>query len=77
MDERRDSAPPAVTRPPVIASGAGTLSPVQQAYSDYVGHATHCAHCRDVDRGACEDAGRLWRAYHDLSDEAYRQLGSR
>ncbi|MFJ9633861.1 hypothetical protein ACIRU8_39815 [Streptomyces sp. NPDC101175] len=74
MEERRDEPPPAVTRPPVIASGAGTLSPLQQAYSNYVRHATACDRCRDLDGGACETAGELWRAYQAIGDDTYRRM---
>lgn len=74
MDERRDPPPKPVTRRPVIASGAGKLSPLQQAWSRYVDHTTTCAHCRDIDRGRCEDSTRLWNAYRAQGDEAYRRL---
>jgi len=74
MEERRDGPPPAVTRPPVIASGTGKLSPLQQAYSAYVTHATNCADCRNIDHGACETAGELWRAYQAIGDDACRQM---
>jgi hypothetical protein len=74
MEERRDGPPPAVTRPPVITSGAGELSPLQQAYSAYVRHATNCDACRDLDRTACDTAGELWRAYREIGDAACRQM---
>lgn len=74
MEERRDGPPEPVTRPPVITSGAGTLSPLQQAYSAYVTHATNCDSCRDIDSEACETAGDLWRAYRAIGDDAYRQM---
>lgn len=74
MEERRDGPTPPVTRPPVITSGAGTLSPLQQAYSAYVTHATKCDSCRDIDSAACETAGDLWRAYRAIGDDAYRQM---
>jgi hypothetical protein len=74
MEERRDGPPEPVTRPPVITSGAGTLTPLQQAWSAYVTHATTCDECRDLDRSACDTAGDLWRAYQAIGDDAYRQM---
>lgn len=74
MEERRDPQPEPGTRPPVIASAAGRLSPLQQAYSRYVTHTTRCGHCRDIDRGRCEDSETLWRAYRGHEDAAYRGI---
>lgn len=74
MDERRDPPPKPVTRPPLISSAAGNLSPLQQAYSRYVTHTTKCDRCRDIDRGRCEDSERLWRAYRAMGDETYRRM---
>jgi hypothetical protein len=74
VDERREPPPPPVTRPPVITSVAGKLSPLQQAYSRYVTHATNCDVCRDIDLGRCKESERLWNAYRAQGDEAYRLL---
>jgi hypothetical protein len=71
VDERRDRPPDAVTRPPVIVSGA-RLSPLQQAWSRYVDHTTNCDHCRDIDRGRCETSEGLYRKYRDHEDAAVR-----
>ncbi|MFF1547182.1 hypothetical protein [Streptomyces sp. NPDC058291] len=74
MDERRDPYPPAQGgRPPLAA--ASRLSPVQQAYGAYAGHAIACDACRDVDR-TCADAGRLWKAWKALADDAFDQLAN-
>ena len=72
MDERRDTPPEPVTRPLVIV--AGRLSPLQQAYSRYVTHTTRCGHCRDIDRGRCEDSERLWQDYRAQEDEACQRM---
>jgi len=74
MDERRDEQPPPVTRPPVIASTASRLSPLQEAWSAYVGHATHCPKCRSRDAGRCDTAEQLYRAYDEQGDSATRRL---
>ncbi|MER5875404.1 hypothetical protein ABT119_05685 [Streptomyces sp. NPDC001910] len=66
MDERRDQPPPAVTRPPVIASGAARLTPLQEAWSDYVDHAIACADCRHIGRQRCEESDRLYGEYQAL-----------
>ena len=75
VDEPRDQQPDdgSRTRPPVAAAVA--LSPVQQAWGRYVHHATACVCCRDVDRGRCETAEMLYRAWREGTDQAYRQLG--
>ncbi|MFJ7963101.1 hypothetical protein [Streptomyces sp. NPDC096324] len=65
MDERREQPPGAVTRPPVIVSGA-RLSPLQEAWSKYVDHAIACADCRHIGRGRCEESDGLYRAYQAL-----------
>ena len=62
VDERREQPPEAVTRPPVIVSGA-KLSPLQEAWSDYVDHAIACADCRHIGRARCETSETLYRAY--------------
>jgi hypothetical protein len=72
VDERRDPQPPAQgARPPLAA--VARLSPVQQAYGAYTGHAIACDACRDVDR-SCADAEALWRAYRAAGDAAYERL---
>ena len=72
MDERRDQqADVQPARPPLAA--ASRLSPVQQAYAAYTGHAIRCDACRDVDR-TCAEAGELWKTYRAVSDAAYVQL---
>lgn len=72
MDERRDLPPQAQpARPPLAA--ASRLSPVQQAYAAYTGHAIRCDACRDVDR-TCAEAGELWKTYRSVSDDAFAQL---
>ncbi|MFB7244675.1 hypothetical protein ACFCYX_19705 [Streptomyces populi] len=70
MDEVRDQPPPAVTRPPVIVAGAARLSPLQEAWSDYVDHTTSCADCRHIGRGRCEESDRLYREYQGLDSPA-------
>jgi hypothetical protein len=72
VDERRDAEPlPQDAWPPLAA--ASRLSPVQQAYGAYTGHAIACDACRDVDR-TCTDAEGLWKAYQAAGDAAYEQL---
>lgn len=72
MDERRDQPPPAQpARPPLAA--ASRLSPTQQAYAAYTGHAVACPACRDVDR-TCAEAGELWKTYRSVSNDAFDQL---
>ncbi|MCX5522564.1 hypothetical protein OG342_06765 [Streptomyces bobili] len=74
MDEPRDTPPPAESGPRLpLATANSRLSPVQQAYAAYTGHAIACPACRDVDR-TCPDAGELWTAYRAISDDAYAQL---
>lgn len=73
MDERRDPQPDAGTGPPVIASVA-KLSPIQQAWSDYVDHATNCGQCRSLDGGRCGDAERLHGAYQVAGEQAFDRL---
>lgn len=72
MDERRDAQPPPQDgRPPLAA--ASRLSPTQQAYGAYTGHAVACDACRDVDR-TCGTAEQLWKAWKTLTDDAFEQL---
>ncbi|WP_409469038.1 hypothetical protein [Streptomyces sp. HC307] len=73
MDEGRDDTPSAGRRHP-LASAGSRLSPLQQAWSEYVTHATHCPVCRDIDRGRCDQAEQLWHAYREQGDDAYRRL---
>jgi hypothetical protein len=74
MEERRDQQPPPVTRPPVIASTASRLSPVQEAWGAYVEHTTHCDNCRSLDGGRCAESDTLYRSYRQADSDAYRQL---
>ena len=81
MDERRDPEPDGGTARPavpaaVLAAGVGRLSPVQQAYSAYTGHAIRCDACRDVDR-SCGVAEELWRTYRSISGHACDQITDR
>ena len=57
-----------------IVSVGGNLSPMQQAWSDYVGHGLKCPRCRSLDAGRCGDAERLHRDYREISDEAFERL---
>lgn len=74
MEERRDQPPPPVTRRPVIPSVAGRLSPVQEAWSDYVRHGLSCEHCRSLDTVRCREAERLHGAYGDAEKAAFQRL---
>lgn len=73
MDERRDN-PPELGSDGRIVSTAGELSPLQQAWGRYVDHATKCPGCRSIGSGKCDDAERLYRAYSEQGDDAYRRL---
>lgn len=73
MDEPRDPPRDDGTRPPLIAS-ATRLSPIQQAYSRFTRHSLDCDTCRDVDRGHCDQAEQLWRAYQEQGADAFRRL---
>lgn len=73
MEERRDPEADAVTGPPVIASVA-KLSPIQQAWSDYVDHGLSCKQCRSLDGGRCSDAERLHGDYVKAGNQAYERL---
>ena len=75
MDEPRGEQPAPSPRTPIVAAGS-TLSPVQQAYGLWTGHALKCPICRDVDGGRCDTADALWRAYQASSDAAFEGLGS-
>lgn len=74
MNEPTDPAGEPDSRPPVIAVGTAGLSPVQQAWSDYVEHATRCPLCRSTGAGKCEEAERLHHAYSQRGKQAYKQL---
>lgn len=69
MDEPKNQPPPAVTRPPVIASGA-RLTPLQEAWSDYVDHAIACADCRHIGRQRCDESDRLYGEYQAMGAAA-------
>jgi hypothetical protein len=73
VDEPRDPPPAAESPQPAISAGT-RLSPVQEAYGDYTGHAIRCPKCRDIDRDRCTDGEQLWHAYQQMSDQAYRRL---
>lgn len=75
MDERKDPPPPEDSAPRAVAA-ASRLSPIQQAWGDYVDHATRCPICRSVDGGRCDDAERLHHAYEAEGKTAYRRLGN-
>lgn len=76
MDESRAHQPdPEGGAQPAPALPAGTrLSPVQEAWGDYVRHATHCQICRSIDAGPCEQAEQLHRTYEEAGDNAFRRL---
>lgn len=73
MDERRDPQP-APEGDGRIVSVAGRLSPMQQAWSDYVDHGLKCSQCRSLEAGRCGDAERLHRIYSETSNDAFDQL---
>jgi hypothetical protein len=73
MDEPRGEQPTPSPRTPMVAAGA-TLSPVQQAYGQWTGHALKCPICRDVDGGRCDTADMLWRAYQASGKRAFELL---
>lgn len=75
MEERRDKQPPPEpgAQPPVLPV-AGKLSPVQEAWGAYVGHALKCPICRSRDAGSCDDAEQLHRTYKQVEANAHRQV---
>jgi hypothetical protein len=73
VDERRDPPPEPGSGPPVIASVA-KLSPIQQAWSDYVDHGLKCPKCRTLDAGPCGEAERLHSAFQAAGDTAFERL---
>ena len=74
MDERRDQPLEPEAGVPLPIAASTRLSPVQEAWGAYTGHATHCDTCRSRDGGRCERAESLYRAYEQLSSAATRQL---
>lgn len=74
MDERRDPQPDSGTGPPVIASIAGELTPMQKAWGAYVDHATKCGQCRSLGAGPCGEAERLHGAYEIAGETAFEKL---
>ncbi|MFI9244121.1 hypothetical protein ACIGXF_16385 [Streptomyces sp. NPDC053086] len=60
MDERRPDTPA------VDPSARADLSPVQQAYSDYVTHAVGCDDCRSADAPPCTTGDALFEIYRQL-----------
>lgn len=74
MADRRDPDPEPVTGPPVIASVAGRLSPMQQAWSAYVDHGLKCPLCRSLGAGPCSEAERLHGAYQIAGEAAFEKL---
>lgn len=73
MDEPTDPGGEPDSRPPVIAA-ATRLSPLQEAWGAYTGHATTCAGCRDIDRGRCTTGEGLYRTYQQHGEQAYERL---
>jgi hypothetical protein len=73
MNERRDPQPDPGSDGRIV-SAAGRLTPIQQAWSDYVTHGLKCPRCRSIDAGKCDDAERLHRAYQEQGDQAYQRL---
>jgi hypothetical protein len=73
VDERRDQQAGDGSSPRPVAA-AVQLPPAQQAWARYATHTLRCLVCRDVDR-ICDESGRLYRAWRDLADDAFRQLG--
>jgi hypothetical protein len=72
-----ESSPtPSAADPPRQAVSRAELTPLQQAYSDYVQHALACDTCRNVDGERCAPADALWQVYRRESDEAYRGLSA-
>ena len=63
MAERRGDQPAPETGPQLPRPIRVGLSPVQAAYAAFAGHFMDCEHCRDIDRGQCDEAARLWQAY--------------
>ncbi|WP_171109220.1 MULTISPECIES: hypothetical protein [unclassified Streptomyces] len=72
MDERRDPEPAAGSRLRALP-GVGRLSPVQEAWSAYVGHTTGCPTCRSID-GRCGKSERLYKAWQEQDADAIRRL---
>ena len=76
MDERRDPAPPADSRPPLIAANA-KLTATQRTWDAYSGHVLRCTACRsirDLDAEPCATAGQLHQAWEAAAEDARRQM---
>lgn len=74
MNERREP-PGDGPRPRAIPAGVGRLSPVQEAWSAYVGHSLNlCNHCRTPSAGRCDEAETLYQAWRALDADAYRRM---
>ena len=73
MDEVTDQPPERGSHPPIAAARA-RLSPVQAAHARYSTHTGGCPRCSDIDRDRCPEGDRLWRAWNDACDDAYRKL---
>jgi hypothetical protein len=76
VDERRDTPPQPGSGPTLPIIAAVKLSPVQEAYGDYARHFAGCTACRDIDQTRCDDAEHLYRAWRELTDDAYRRLAA-
>lgn len=74
MADRRDPEPEPGTGPPVIASVAGRLSPIQEAWSAYVDHGLNCPQCRSLAAGPCDEAERLHGAFQMAGETAFERL---
>jgi hypothetical protein len=74
MGERRDPQPGPGSGKPALAAVV-RLSPLQEAWGRFVEHATRCEICRSVDTDPCRTAGSLYRAFEEMSTDAFRRLG--
>lgn len=73
VEDHRDPPADATPRAP-IAAGLGRLPPTQEAWGAFVGHATKCRYCRDIDHGRCETGDTLWHTWETLEEGAFRRL---
>lgn len=71
MGERREQPAPAGRWPAIAA--ATRLSPVQEAYAEYVRHAIRCEACRDIDR-TCLAGEALHKGWRVQADAAFDRL---
>jgi hypothetical protein len=71
VDEPTDPQPPPNRRRPATTC---RLAPAQEAWGEYVSHATRCPSCRDVD-SQCQVAEGLWRAWRERSAAALEEIG--